>query len=89
MFVAVHKDKHYVGGSSRGKEFIVTKGYHIPYSCMGYLSGVLYVTLMSSITHCKCNAYRVDVIIYSVYICKIYGNNAIVLIHKNAVNDII
>ena len=46
MFVAVHKDKHYVGGSSHGKEFIVTKGYHIPYSFMGYLSGVLYVIVI-------------------------------------------
>ena len=41
MYIAIHKDTHFAGGSLRGRQFVIDQGSHIPYSFMGYLSGVL------------------------------------------------
>ena len=44
MFVAVYDDKHMVGGTEIGANFLRQLGSHIPYSFLGYISGTwLYI----------------------------------------------
>ena len=79
MYIAIHKDTHFVGGSSRGRQFVIDQGSHIPYSFMGYLSGVLnkiehthniyhhmaVVIIYILCSEWYCDTYGADVIIYS------------------------
>ena len=38
MFVAVHNEKHLVGGTEMGGNFLRESGSHIPHSFLGYIS---------------------------------------------------
>ena len=38
MYVVVHKDNHFVGGTEGGVQFIKECGAYVPYSFIGYLS---------------------------------------------------
>ena len=38
MFVAVHDEKHLVGGTEMGGNFLRESGSHIPHSFLGYVS---------------------------------------------------
>ena len=38
MFVAVHNEKHLVGGTEMGRNFLRESGSHIPHSFLGYVS---------------------------------------------------
>ena len=42
MFVAVYDDKHMYGGTETGASFLRELGSHIPYSFLGYISGIIY-----------------------------------------------
>ena len=41
MFVAVHNEKHVLGGTEMGEKFLHELGSHVPYSFLGYLSATL------------------------------------------------
>ena len=38
MFVAVHNEKHLVGGTEMGGSFLRESGSHIPHTFLGYVS---------------------------------------------------
>ena len=38
IFVAVHDEKHVVGGTEMGEKFLREIGSHVPHSFLGYLS---------------------------------------------------
>ena len=38
MFVAVHNEKHLIGGTEMGGNFLRESGSHIPHSFLGYIS---------------------------------------------------
>ena len=59
MFVAVHNEKHLVGGTEIGRKFLRESGSHVPYSFLGYLSttqtGTTYLYMYDDIKCFLCN----------------------------------